>query len=53
MINIFHQVFEMKNINYELRMYGIDEETERKTINEVYDDFSKYVSIIGSSNGDH
>ena len=51
LINIFHQVFEMENIDYELRMYGIDETEERKTINEVFDNFSKYVDIIAPSNG--
>lgn len=51
LVNIFHQVFEMKNIHYELRMYGVDEDIEKETISEVYDDFSKYVDIVGPSNG--
>jgi hypothetical protein len=49
MIDIFDKVFE--NTQYELRMYGIHEEEEKKTINEVFDNFKKYVDIVGTSNG--
>ena len=49
MIDIFNKVFE--NTQYELRMYGIPEEQEKKTINEIFDEFQKYVDIVGTSNG--
>lgn len=48
-IDIFYDIF--KEVNYELRMYGIEESQEKKVIDECYDNFDKFVEILGSSNG--
>lgn len=49
MIEIFHDVF--GETDYELRMYGIEFEEEMKIIDMIFDDTSKFMEIIGTSNG--
>lgn len=46
-IHAFHEVFGIREINYELHMYGIPYEG----VNEIFDNLDKFISIIGTSNG--
>jgi hypothetical protein len=49
LIDIFHDIF--GKTNYDLRMYGVAEEIEIEQFDNVFDEFEKYLDIIGSSNG--
>jgi len=49
MFEIFHEV--LGETHYELCMYGIDEESEKDIKGQFYNEFHKFVSILGSSNG--
>tara|TARA_R110000772_G_scaffold20466_2_gene56758 strand:+ start:66723 stop:67190 length:468 start_codon:yes stop_codon:yes gene_type:complete len=51
LIKSFDEVFNLENLDYELRMYGIPYEEEMKTIDECFDRLSEIIEILGSSNG--
>lgn len=51
LVETFNKIFHIKNIEYKLRMYGVDREQEIKTINQCFDVLQDYIEIIGSSNG--
>lgn len=51
LIESFDKVFGIKNIDYELRMYGIEYDEEMKIIDLCFENLTQYISIIGSSNG--
>jgi hypothetical protein len=49
MMDIFHDIF--GETYYELHMYGVPEEVEMEQVDMVFNEFSKFISIFGSSNG--
>lgn len=51
LVETFNKIFHIKNIEYKLRIYGVDREQEIKTINQCFDVLQDYIEIIGSSNG--
>lgn len=52
-IEYFDKVFHMENINYELRMYGVEYEQEMEIIDGVFNDITNFIEVICTSNGVH
>jgi hypothetical protein len=51
LIEAFDKVFHIENIDYELRMYGLEYKMEMETIDECFNQLDEVIEIIGSSNG--
>lgn len=51
LINVFEDVFELKNIDFGYRMYGITEDQENETKEGCFNELHKVISILCSSYG--
>ena len=52
LVNIFNDIFGLDNLNHDdMNMLAFETSDNKKIFDEIYENFSRFVGILGSSNG--